>query len=69
MKSILKSILVSLAVTLIVSCSKEEEQCDCFKYTEISTDIYNINEVECQEETNGVDSEGYNFYIKCERWN
>lgn len=52
---------------LLAACEKQEPEpdCNCQKITKIAFDIYNIEDVPCQPETEGKNEEGRRFYITC----
>lgn len=62
-----KTIVFLAAALFFASCDKQEQEpdCKCQKITKIAYDIFNIEEVPCQPESEGIDDNRYSFYIVC----
>lgn len=58
-----------LFLFLVLGCSKLDvvdlPECECYKYTKIAYDIHQIDRVECQDSSEGLDENGYKFNIAC----
>lgn len=59
-----------LLLFLICGCTKDSlelelSECECYKYTKIAYDIYQIDRAECKGSFEGVDKDGYEFKVVC----